>query len=245
MITQDMVARLRQADVVDRGGEKIGTVGEVWLEEGSREPAWVSVRTGMFGMKESFVPLRGAQAADDGLHVTVGRDQVKDAPRVDADGELSATEQDRLYRHYGMVPAPRPHEDQGRTDRSGETGRDAELTRSEERLRVDTEAVRAGEVRLRKYVVTENQQVRVPVRHEEVRVEREPVTEGTAGEGRIEEDSRDLTLHAERPVVDKETVPVERVRLAKETVTEERTVGDQVRREQIDVEGTDPDQRRH
>lgn len=253
MITQDMVARLRQADVVDPGGERIGTVGEVWLEEGSREPAWVSVRTGMFGMKESFVPLRGAEAGNDGLHVAVGRDQVKDAPRVDTDGELSTTEQDRLYRHYGMVPGPRQHEDrrqegrqpgdrrhdQGRGQRARGEGREAELTRSEERLRVGTEAAATGQVRLRKYVVTEDQQVTVPVRHEEAHLEREPVAEGTTGDARIEEDARDVTLHAEQPVVGKETVPVERVRLAKETVTEEQTVADQVRKEQIEVEDTD------
>src|ERR1700734_4221206 len=117
-------------------------------------------------------------------------------------------------------------------------GTDDAMTRSEERLHVGTESVQAGRARLRKYVVTENVTQTVPVSHEEVRLEREPITEanrdaalsGTA----ITEEEHELTLHAERPVVAKETVPVERVRLGTETVTEEQQVTEQVRKEQID-----------
>jgi uncharacterized protein (TIGR02271 family) len=272
VITQQMVSQLRKADVLDPEGDKIGTVGEVWLEEGSHEPVWVSVRTGMFGMKESFVPLQGAEAGSDALHVAVRKDQVKDAPRVDADGRLSSEEERALYAHYGFGPqgdrgqmdrTGRTTQTRGdsRTDtRSGATGRpnaarsdaarsntarsntaDTELTRSEERLRVGTETVESGHVRLRKYVVTEDQQVNVPVRHEELRVEREPITDGTAtaGDATFAEDERDITLHAERPVVNKEAVPVERIKMGTETVTEQQTVSGEVRKEQFDVDRGD------
>jgi uncharacterized protein (TIGR02271 family) len=280
VITRDMVPQLARADVLDPNGEKIGTVGQIWLEEGSHDPAWVSVRTGLFGMKETFVPLQGAQADADAVHVTVHKDQVKEAPRVEADGQLAVTDEQRLYEHYGLGPQRRPDHDtgpagmrqqnarpgagadrdqtgrdrsagatigSGRTDTGQnpagrtDTGRDDQsMTRSEERLRVDTESVETGRVRLRKYVVTENQQVTVPVSHEEVRIEREPISSADAaratGGAKIGEEQREITLHAERPVVSKETVAVERVRLGTDVVTEEQTVSDQVRKERIDID---------
>ncbi|WP_157075681.1 YsnF/AvaK domain-containing protein, partial [Janibacter anophelis] len=107
-----------------------------------------------------------------------------------------------------------------------------------------------GRARLRKYVVTEEQQTTVPVSREEVRVEREPITDANRGDAldgpSISEEEREVTLHEERPVVEKETVPVERVRLEKDTVTSEEQVGDTVRKEQIETEGVDdvPDDRR-
>ena len=112
------------------------------------------------------------------------------------------------------------------------------MTRSEERLNVGKETVEAGRAQLRKHVVTENVTRTVPVSHEEVRLEREPITEANrdaavAGEP-ISEDEHEVTLRAERPVVEKETVPVERVRLATDTVTEDAQVSDSVRKEQID-----------
>ena len=118
------------------------------------------------------------------------------------------------------------------------------MTRSEEQLRVGTETVEAGRARLRKYVVTENVSTTVPVSHEEVRVEREPITDANrdaalSGEP-ISEEEHEVTLRAERPVVAKEAVPVERARLTTETVTEDAAVNETVRKEHIedpDVEG--------
>jgi len=128
---------------------------------------------------------------------------------------------------------------QGR-DTSGPATDDA-MTRSEEQLHVGTEKVEAGRARLRKYVVTENVTQTVPVSHEEVRLEREPVTDANRGAAvsgsDISEDEHEVTLRAERPVVNKETVPVERVRLGTETVTEDHEVSETLRKEQID----DPD----
>jgi uncharacterized protein (TIGR02271 family) len=119
------------------------------------------------------------------------------------------------------------------------------MIRSEERLNVGTERVESGRVRLRKYVVTEQQQVTVPVSHEEVRVEREPIdaTErGRMGDrsGKLADAEQEVVLHEEKPVVRTETVPVERVRVGTDTVTEEQTVGGDVHKERIDVE---PDRR--
>ena len=117
------------------------------------------------------------------------------------------------------------------------------MTRSEEQLRVGTETRQAGKARLRKYVTTEHQQTTVPVSHEEVTLEREPITDANRGDAydgpAISEEEHEVTLHAERPVVDTEAVPVERVRVGKQTVTEQETVGGDVRKEQIEVDDTE------
>jgi uncharacterized protein (TIGR02271 family) len=127
-------------------------------------------------------------------------------------------------------------------DTSGLTTDDA-MTRSEERLRVGTERVEAGRARLRKYVTTETETRTVPVSHEQVRVEREPITDANLPQAMdgpaISEEEHEVVLTAERPVVAKEAVPVERVRLDTETVTEQATVTEEVRKEQIDLDGVD------
>jgi uncharacterized protein (TIGR02271 family) len=115
------------------------------------------------------------------------------------------------------------------------------MTLSEERLSVGTRQTEAGRARLRKYVVTENVTQTVPVSHEEVRLEREPITDANIGNAldgpAISEEEHEVVLHAETPVVAKEAVPVERVRLDKTTVTEQETVTDSVRKEEIELEG--------
>jgi uncharacterized protein (TIGR02271 family) len=132
-------------------------------------------------------------------------------------------------------------------DTSGPTTDDA-MTRSEERLDVGTRSEEVGRARLRKYVVTENVTETVPVAREEVRVEREPITDANVGNAMdgpaISEEEHEVTLHAERPVVQKDAVPVERVRLGKETVTEEAQVSEGVRKEQIEVDGAEDPRRR-
>jgi uncharacterized protein (TIGR02271 family) len=124
-------------------------------------------------------------------------------------------------------------------DTSGPTTDDA-MTRSEEQLRVGTETREAGRARLRKHVVTEHQQVTVPVSREEVTLEREPITDANRGDAydgpAISEEEHEVTLRAERPVVDTEAVAVERVRLGKETVTDQETVGGEVRKEEIELD---------
>ncbi len=215
---------------------------------------------------------------------------MKDAPRVDPDGDITPEEEDRLYSYYarswsggytdtdtttsaysgtgtGTVgSAGRSDRETGTgdtvddntgrgytsgretvgRDTSGPTTDDA-MTRSEEQLRVGTQKRETGRARLRKYVGIENVTQTVPVSREEVRIEREPITDANRGAAMsgpdISEEEHEIVLHEEGPVVEKETVPVERVRLDKETVTDEATVSEEVRKEQIDTD-TDPDRRR-
>jgi len=132
-------------------------------------------------------------------------------------------------------------------DTSGPTTDNA-MTLSEERLDVGTRSEEVGRARLRKYVVTENVTESVPVTREEVRLEREPITDANIGNAldgpAISEEEHEVTLHADRAVVDKEAVPVERVRLDKTTVTDQEQVSENLRKEEIEVDGdTTPDRR--
>ncbi len=260
MIGTETLDRVIGKDVYDEAGHKIGSAGEVYLDDETGQPEWVTVRTGMFGTKESFVPIRDADLTNDGLRVPVSKDRVKDAPKIDTDGHLSPAEEQELYRYYGMgtgvAAAPVTDTDTtADTNRHGTVGRDTSgpttddaMTRSEERMTVGTAQQETGRARLRKYVVSENVTQTVPVTHEEVRLEREPITDANAGKAMdgpaISEEEHEVTLHSERAVVDKEAVPVERVRLDKTTVTEQEQVSADLRKEEIEVDGVKDDDRR-
>jgi uncharacterized protein (TIGR02271 family) len=255
MIGTDTINRVIGQDVYDASGEKIGSASEVYLDDESGRPEWVTVKTGLFGTKESFVPIRDADLTDDGIRVPVSKDQVKDAPKIDADGHLSPQDEQELYRYYEIGSTGRTAPGRTDTDARGTVGHDTSgpttddaMTRSEERLNVGTRSEEIGRARLRKYVVTENTTETVPVSREEIRVEREPITDANVGSAldgpAISEEEHEVTLRAERPVVEKEAVPVERVRLDKETVTDTETVSADLRQEQIEVDGAaDPDRR--
>jgi len=96
------VAEWRKRKVIDRDGEKIGRFEEIYLSGGAQRPEWAAVSTGLFGLKHSIVPLHDAQEVGDEIQVPLQAAQVKDAPRIDPDGELSPEEEERLYSHYGL-----------------------------------------------------------------------------------------------------------------------------------------------
>ena len=250
-------------NAVDPEGNKIGSVGQVYLNDETGQPDWITVNTGLFGMKENFAPLNGATFSGDDLVLPYGKDVVKDSPDVSDASHLDADEQESLYSYYqqyvgGNGGTAANHQTTTTTtdelsarnevsddvrgvghDTSGPNTDDA-MTRSEEQLRVGTENVEAGRARLRKYVVTEQQTVQVPVSREEVRLEREPITDANRGDalagGTITEEEHEVVLHEERPVVTTEAVPVERVRLGTETVSEQETVTGEVRKEQVELD---------
>ena len=284
MFTQDQLRNVIGAVAYDRDGDKIGKVGQVYYDDETDQPKWVTVNTGFFGTSENFVPVQGADLSGDRVTLAYDKAKVKDAPKIAEDGHLSPQEEEQLYRYYGLgygggsqhatgdtvttgtgtgtaagvaagtagftdgdrrtdydrtdddAPGTRGHDTSGPTT-------DRAMTRSEEQLRVGTETQAVGKARLRKHVVTEHEQVTVPVSREEVTVEREPVTEanrGAAYDGpAISEEEHEVTLRAERPVVDTEAVPVERVKLDTQTVTEQETVAGEVRKERIEVDGDD------
>lgn len=242
-LTEQQVRSLYGQDVQDRSGAKIGSVGQVWADAAG-EPTWVSVKTGVMGHHESMAPLQAARMQEGGLQVAYDKATVRSAPSVETGTSepLGADQLAQLYRHYQLQQqgAVRQPEQPPRRMPGG-----PELTRSEERLRVGTETEPAGAARLRKHVVTEDVHTTVPVEHDEVQVVHEPITAANRGDVRpdIREDQREVELRAERPVVAKEQVPVERVRLNKDEVVEEQPIDAQVRRERVDVDLPEPARR--
>ena len=251
----DTVRSWQGATMVDPDGDKIGTIDTIYLDDQTGEPEWALVNTGLFGTKSSFVPLAQASAHGDQVQVPYEKQLVKDAPRVDTDQHLSEAEEQQLWAHYGLdygsgYSDTADRDGDGIYDQVQDTavGRDTSgpttdnaMTRSEEELQVGTTQRERGRVRLRKYVTTEQVTQTVPVQREELRVEREPITDAnldaaTSGPV-ISEEEHEVTLHEETPVVEKRAVPKERVRLDTETVTEERQVAEDVRKEQIEVDG--------
>jgi uncharacterized protein (TIGR02271 family) len=244
-------------DLLGSDGDKIGTIKEIYEDATTGKPEWALVSSGFFGTRSHFVPLAGATPEGENVRSTVTKDQVKAAPSIEGDGQLSERDERRLFEHYGV-----PYTNDGSVtadgtpgagaaggvgegayeghDTSGPTTDDA-MTRSEEELRVGTASHERGRARLRKYVVTEDVQTTVPVQREEVRVEREPITDANVDRAldgpEISEEEHEVVLHEEQPVVEKRTVPKERVALRKDTVTDERQVSEQVRKEQIESDG--------
>jgi uncharacterized protein (TIGR02271 family) len=238
--------------------EKIGKITEIYEDPQTGKTEWATVSSGLFGSKSNFVPLAGASPDGEDVRAQVTKDQVHDAPGVEADDELSEQEERRLFEYYNVpyttqgstTAQGRPDDgERGQSD-GGAVGQDVSgpetdeaMTRSEEELRVGTRQREAGRARLRKYVVTEMVTKTVPVQHEEVRIEREPITHANRDDAvsgsDISEEEHEVVLHEEEPVVEKRVVPKERVRLDTETVSEEREVSEEVRKEQIDTEGVE------
>ena len=265
MPTLQDVKTWRGQDVVGPDGEKIGTLDHIYLDRQTGEPTFGAVKTGLFGTNVNLVPLEGATGGSGSVQLPFDKQKIKDAPNIDADAELSEAEEQRLYEYYGVGYQAFEGEDRtrdyytedqnreyesrfasgGTTDRgvvgddvSG-TETDDAMTRSEEELRVGKTSRETGRARLRKYIVSEDVQTTVPVQREEIRVEREPITDANVSSATdgpaLSEEEHEVVLHAEEPVVQKDVRPVERVRLDKDTVTEEVQVNETVRKEQIEM----------
>lgn len=259
MITENDIQAILDSNtqVVGTDGDKIGNVGQVYLDDQSGTPTWVTVKTGLFGTSESFIPVDAATFAGGELRVPYTKDVVKDAPRVDADQAISPAEEEELYRYYGgrqgtdyYTPAAGTvgHADRDRVDVDRDRDRtdvDATdgVTLHAEDVDVRTEKRDAGRVRLRKYTVTENVTKTVPVTREEVVVERVPASGAAVATDRAFDDKggdgevvAEVDLSQEEVVVDRDVRATEQVNLGKQTHTEERQVTEQVRHEEVAVE---------
>jgi uncharacterized protein (TIGR02271 family) len=245
------VLEWRGQTMVGSGGDKIGKIEEIYLDAETEQPEWALVHTGLFGSASSFVPIADATTQDGSVAVPFEKAQVKDAPKLEPDGQLSQQDESALYSHYGMdysesrsdsgLPRGEGSATTGDTVGNDVSGRETDdaMTRSEEELRVGTTQRETGRARLRKHIVTENVTHTAPVQREEIRVEREPSTDAnrdaaTSGAD-LSEEEHEVVLHEEELVVDKRAVAKERVRLDKDTVTEQQQVSEGVRKEQVEL----------
>jgi stress response protein YsnF len=277
MLDEREVSAAIGSTAYDASGAKIGTVEHFYVDDLTGAPTWVAVTTGMFGTRQSIVPALDATFTDDGgLRLPVAVDAVKSAPHLTGD-HLTPDDEAELRRHYGSgtdagreAPATPPVPSPATTAVPGpalaaaptvqipaESPRppaadDTAMTRSEERLVAGAERVATTRARLVKYVVTEEVQITVPIRREEIRIEHVPIDapDDEPGETLLTDQATvpgparglpdEIILHTERPVVSVEVVPVERVRLRTEVVQGQETVTGQVQREEIVVEKTPP-----
>jgi stress response protein YsnF len=277
MVSEQEISAAIGGTAYGSDGGKLGTIEAFFADDRTGAPTWVAVSTGLFGTRHSVVPVSGATFEDGALRIPVTADAVKSAPTM-AGEHLDPADEEALRQHYGVgagigqdiagpppvaaEPGPvdtgprhaAPAETTPETAAAVPSPSDGGMTRSEEQLRVGTERVATTRARLVKYVVTEDVQITVPIRREEIRVEQVPVDAeegdwageslevpaGTAGaaapvSGGLPDE---IILHTERPVVSVEVVPVERVRLRTELVQGQETVTEQVQREQIAVDRT-------
>ena len=251
MLSEREVAAAIGSTAYGDGGDKLGTVESFFVDDRTGQPTWVAVTTGLFGARHSIVPAVGATWDDGALVLPVSAEAVKSAPTMKGN-HLDPGEEAELRRHYGVeggTSQVRHHEvGRGRDTAPADGTADGAMTRSEEQLRMSTERVATRRVRLVKYVVTEEMQVTVPIRREEVRLEEVPLGDaGTTGDAAAEESlvpadaatgglPGEIILHSERPVITVEVVPVERVRVRTELVQGQESVTEQVQREQIAVD---------
>lgn len=332
--------------VLDTEGHNVGKIKQVFLDDQTGRPSWVSVHTGLFGMRETLIPLQGAQPVEEDIQIPYDKATVKEAPNVDADRHVSP-EDEELVRDYfarnggfprqaqgeqrlpggaeeaaddargaplgqempkwlggpglpeesrdraeepespgagghgqfadpregrgdepemhggdpaeamtgsGQAhPMPSATHDETADHRTGEhaserlggtAGADTEdmsVLRHEEQVDIGVERREGGQARMRKHVETERFDETVPLHHEELEVERRPITDPSqvTDTGRMEEDEETFTLYEERPVVSKEEVPVEEIRVRKRDVTREEHVEGELRKERIEFEDED------
>ena len=148
-ITENDLSGVYDGEVLSASGEKIGSVGQIYLDDQSGEPTFVTANTGLFGMSQSFVPLRGARVESGNVIVDFDKTTVKDAPRIDDDGSLSPSEEDQLYAYYGMSTTNIDTADYGTADQTPEPGfsrsdRD-DVGSGDSRLGAGTDALRGDE----------------------------------------------------------------------------------------------------
>lgn len=195
----------------DVNGNKVGTIEEIFYDNASRRPEWVSVATGMFGSKHAIVPIAGSSANTDdngpGLRLAFTKDEIKGAPHVDTDTPLTPDEERTLYSHYGYDYADSTNTNYGfgtnyrkaqRADkdfryRNYDENRQDWHTQDRGHEEIVAEATAVSEevqktkvpetVRLRKYQHTEM----VPVTKEEVRVEKSGDTTVNVGDVDVED----------------------------------------------------------
>ncbi len=232
------------AHVEDPSGRRFGTLIDLFVGRTSGEPEFGIVALAADGRDRVAVPLGGTRRETDGLVVALDADLALAAPRMQGDvDEIPAEVGAMIYDRFG-VPAPTQSDAPTRPMPAAAGDEDVEVVLSEEQLAVETRSQATERVRVRKRVVTEDVTMTVTVRREELIIEREPIvgTSHQAADGDFalptETGEVEFVLHAEEPVVTKRVVPVERVKLNRNTITEERHISETVRRERVEVDET-------
>jgi uncharacterized protein (TIGR02271 family) len=253
--------------VVDQGGEKIGKVDDLFVDEND-QPEYYGVKMGFLGTSSTLIPADIATVDSEQrlIEVSQPKSTVKDGPAFDDDREITPEFENEVRSYYGLGVATgtedrgsysgevgpgmyegdtetgafRGHaeDDEGVSQSAGSDLEDEDelrVQRTEEELAAGTREREAGQLKVRKRVRTDREQIEVPTRHEEVSVERVPAS-GEATEAEIGDDEVVVPVTEEEVVVGKRPVVKEEVRIRKDVVEDTETVEEDVRREEIEVE---------
>lgn len=150
MADQHDIRELFDATAFDKNGDKLGSIKEIFVDDNSGKPTFIEVGHGLFGMSSSLVPLRGAALEGEDLNLAFSKDRIKDAPDLAADRNLSAEQQQELYRHYGVESSPEvagfvgTQPNGGAADVEQERDREAERKVAEERAASEPQHAAAG-----------------------------------------------------------------------------------------------------
>ncbi len=269
--------RYADYDVHDRGGERLGHVDALFIDEDDR-PEYIGVKMGLLGTRSTLIPWATVTRADEEggyLEVGVDKDTAANGPAFEDDQEITPELERQVRGHYGIEQAAenrgafgdyrigaentgatagpdalgmatggtatgglRERRDErealGRPESEPAAEDEIRVQRSEEELRVGTREREAGSMRIRKRVRTERERLEVPVRREELHIERVPVSEETTG-AEIGEEEIVVPVTETEVVVSKRPVVKEEIRIHKDVVEGTEVVEEDVRREEIDV----------
>jgi uncharacterized protein (TIGR02271 family) len=236
--------------VYDQDGDKIGKVDDLFVDEND-QPEYIGVKMGFFGTSSTLIPMDLVTADEQSQSLTVSQPKgtVKDGPHFNDDHEITPEYENEVRSYYGLGAANGAdrgtygdyygdeHSGAGTTgpETAGTVGAGMSMGDTEEELRAGTREREAGSMRVRKRVRTDRERIEVPVRHEEVSVERVPVS-GEATEAQIGEDEVSVPVTEEEVITDKRAVAKEEIRVRKDSVQDTEVVEEDVRREEVDVE---------
>ncbi len=253
------------ANVLSEEGTVLGTIEQLYIEDVSGNPRWVVVAPHSIGLPSFFVPVQNATRKNNDVVLAYAQAQIHGSPVISRKDRILPEEEQQLLRYYSLsVATDEPESSQGNTDRRSNAfpveNDDAVMTRSEERLLVGTEIHEMERVRLVKRVVTEDVTMTVQIRREELVLERVPVVDGTtffddgkvsyteaererlydAVETAFNGDVVEVVLYEEKPRVEMDVVPIERIRISRTAQTRDEVVKGQVRKEVIETEVIEP-----
>jgi len=233
--------------VLDRNGDKVGTVNDLWPDDSNAGYSFIGVHTGWLLGKNHIVPADGIQInhADRTVTLPLTAEAIKSAPDFDVSGDMEENEQLRIRRHYGdaiaptgrsSVPTPSPSP-VGRTKNATSTADVVDVPLREEKVKVGTREVEGGSVRLRRIVRTETVNVPVELRTEEVVIDRISADEATdATSDEIGEKEIVIPISRQEPVVQKTTQVSGVVRARKTSTKDTQQIQESVRKEDVEVD---------
>jgi uncharacterized protein (TIGR02271 family) len=243
--------RFASYEVYDPSGQKIGKVDDLFVDE-QDNPEYIGVKMGFLGTKSTLIPWQIIEVREDEgrMIVAADKDHVKNAPAFDDDEEITPVFEAKVWEYFGPEHTPSYSERGTYSDYYGEgyeptastttpAGTDElRVQRTEEELLAGTRERTAGAIRVRKRVRTDRERLEVPIRREEVHVDRVPLDSKTASAAEIGDVEISVPLTEEEVVVEKRPVAKEEVRIRKDVVKDTEVVEEDVRREEVDVEDT-------